>query len=91
MSATPCPDCDAPLSANGSFCKECGYDRDLLEAMEADAVLPDEVQPSIAHDTFDYDAFLKHEGLTRTSTARRFVWYAAIAIVVLAGIVALVR
>ncbi len=53
----PCPSCTAPLALDGTFCKECGYDLELLVADHRGegAELPD--------DDDDYQRTLEREGL----------------------------
>ncbi len=55
--ADPCPHCDEPLTADGGFCKACGWDAELQAAdyRGEGTELPD--------DDLDYQDFLRAEGL----------------------------
>lgn len=57
----PCPTCDAPLTKNGGFCKECGWDADLAGA--------DYRGEGTDLGEFDYDDFLAQEGLAKQPIA----------------------
>ena len=55
-----CPDCGEPLSLGDTFCKACGWDRDLFEA---DVAGDGAELPEGELDDDDYAAFLGREGL----------------------------
>lgn len=53
---TTCPDCEAPLAREATFCRDCGWDAELQRASwrGEDVELPE---------ALDYEAFLAREGL----------------------------
>jgi hypothetical protein len=70
----PCPDCRAPLSLGGRFCRGCGWDADLAASPDAylDGIdLPAGYGPD---DAFDEAETLHEAGLGPPRRDLRLLW-----------------
>lgn len=78
-----CPDCGEPLSLEGRFCKDCGWDQDLVES--PDAHLDGIDLPGTDLDEDDYHDFLDREGLDpRDSKPRSLLWTLVVMVLIIA-------